>query len=519
MVSVSITVGQWSSDPSINTVVTNEWGLQVDPLTISDNNGGAIIIWWDWQADFNIYAQRVNKFGFRLWPTEGLPVCTMPGSQSQPVAISDGAGGAVIVWQDTRSDIGDIYAQRIDSTGSLLWNGDQGITIYEGPGVQRYPNVVSDQSSFYITWADNRYGLNQPFCQKVSFYGELIWPDEGVQVVNYDNQLEYFFREMTPNGLGGLYFIWKDTRYSGEEYHHELWGNRIGSDGTRLWGNGGIPIAQEGRSNGGQASMVRISDNSIICVYLKQIEEDSIQNLYAQRISPEGNLIWGNEVPICTTPGDKWIYYFFSDDFDNLYMEWHDHRNDNWDIYAQKLNSEGIVQWAGNGVSVCSHESGQMMFEYILDQNNHLITVWRDGRNIATSYYDIYAQVINSDGSYYWEEDGLPISIADGAQEYPTLTKSQNSIIISWVDKRYSPERDIFAQQISIFGELGDIPVPLGDLNMDTITDILDIIMVVDIVLGNSGGTEYQLWAGDINEDEIIDVLDIVIMVNIILEG
>ena len=45
-------------------------------------------------------------------PTINLPVCTATNMQSRPAAISDGAGGIIVVWQDYRNLYFDIYAQR-----------------------------------------------------------------------------------------------------------------------------------------------------------------------------------------------------------------------------------------------------------------------------------------------------------------------------------------------------------------------------------------------------------------------
>ena len=59
----------------------------------------------------------------------------------------------------------------------------------------------------------------------------------------------------------------------------------------------------------------------------------------------------------------------------------------------------------------------------------------------------------------------------------------------------------------------------LGDLNSDGELDILDIVTMVNIVLGNTTPTESQLWSGDMNIDNIINVLDIISLVNIILNS
>src|SRR5262245_52266217 len=51
------------------------------------------------------------------WPPFGRAVCTAPGNQLGPVIASDGAGGAIIAWQDRRSFPFNIDAQHVLATG------------------------------------------------------------------------------------------------------------------------------------------------------------------------------------------------------------------------------------------------------------------------------------------------------------------------------------------------------------------------------------------------------------------
>ena len=58
----------------------------------------------------------------------------------------------------------------------------------------------------------------------------------------------------------------------------------------------------------------------------------------------------------------------------------------------------------------------------------------------------------------------------------------------------------------------------LGDVNLDGVVDILDVIHTVNIILGlNTNPSTYELWASDLNQDGTIDILDIVHLVNTIL--
>ena len=54
----------------------------------------------------------------------------------------------------------------------------------------------------------------------------------------------------------------------------------------------------------------------------------------------------------------------------------------------------------------------------------------------------------------------------------------------------------------------------MGDVNNDTVLDILDIVLMINFILGLGN---IQSSTADMNNDGIIDILDIVLVVNIIL--
>ena len=66
--------------------------------------------------------------------------------------------------------------------------------------------------------------------------------------------------------------------------------------------------------------------------------------------------------------------------------------------------------------------------------------------------------------------------------------------------------------------------LPSGDINLDGVVDILDVVRVVNYVLADVEGSappllEEQLHQADITQDGTIDVLDIVTLVNVIMEN
>ena len=57
-----------------------------------------------------------------------------------------------------------------------------------------------------------------------------------------------------------------------------------------------------------------------------------------------------------------------------------------------------------------------------------------------------------------------------------------------------------------------------GDLDQNNIINILDIISLVNIIIGNNNLDDYELCQIDLNGDGNVNVLDIIIITNIILE-
>ena len=71
----------------------------------------------------------------------------------------------------------------------------------------------------------------------------------------------------------------------------------------------------------------------------------------------------------------------------------------------------------------------------------------------------------------------------------------------------------------SVINLLDDSTYVLGDVNQDEIIDILDLVMIVNYVLGAQDFENIQTYAADINEDGIINIQDIITVINIILQN
>ena len=74
------------------------------------------------------------------WVQDGAAICTATADQYHPELVSDGAGGAIVTWQDRRSGTDwDVYCQRVDANGFAVLTGtDTPAMLIEL--CQNYPN-------------------------------------------------------------------------------------------------------------------------------------------------------------------------------------------------------------------------------------------------------------------------------------------------------------------------------------------------------------------------------------------
>ena len=107
---------------------------------------------------------------------------------------------------------------------------------------------------------------------------------------------------------------------------------------------------------------------------------------------------------------------------------------------------------------------------------------------------------------YYMPNDGSPYPRDFIVDQEGILQYANNEIDTEWM--------------IYVLDELtgGSSEGIVGDVNSDSLINILDIIQTVNIILGsNLNPTDYEIWAADLNQDGNIDILDIVLIVNTIL--
>ncbi len=440
---------QWSRDPMRNTPVCTAAGGQSYPAMAGDGDGGAIVAWTDGRAgDDDIFAQRLDAKGRARWTPNGIPVCTARKDQTAPSIVTDGSGGAIIVWIDDRNGDYDIYGQRVAGDGRMLWQPG-GIPICAAPNDQVASSLVSDgEGGAIVVWRDLRSGISfDIFAQRLSAAGTARWMAGGVAVCTAQG------RQSDPviaaDGMGGAVFAWLDTRGGSPE----IYAQRVASSGIASWVVNGILVSGPGRECRSPGLIADGAGGGI--VVWRDSRSGSNYGIYAQRINASGAIQWaGAGVAICGAPGDQESPRIVADGQRGGIVVWTDRRGGAADIYSQHVDISGSLGWAADGVPLCRAQGNQLYPTAAGDGLGGAIVTWLDERR---GEGDIYAQRVSSLGVAEWTAEGIAVCTSAGEQFNPVIVSgAARGAVIAWCDYRSGTNADIVAQNIDRVGYLGD---------------------------------------------------------------
>jgi hypothetical protein len=367
-----------------------------NPAIVSDGSGGAIISWQSFRGSStaDIFAQRVNSSGNVLWAINGVPVCTVVFEQDTIAIVSDGLGGAILTWQDYRSNNGfaDIYAQRVNTSGAMLWTAN-GVNICNQAASQRGPKIVSDGSGgAFITWFDNRAGNYDIYLQRAGSGGAVQWTTNGVAVCTMAT--DQIKPDICSDGAGGVIITWTDYRSTND---YNIYAQRVGAGGAIVWAVDGVVMNNNVAYDQTDPKIVSDGLGGGIISWT-DYRTGTTADIYTQRVNTTGAVQWtATGVIICTASGNQIKSQLVSDGNNGAYITWQDHRNaGNSDIYAQRIASNAALNWAATGFAICTIGNDQMNPMIVSNGNLGAIVVWQDYR--SGSNFDVYENGFNTTG-------------------------------------------------------------------------------------------------------------------------
>ncbi len=458
--------------------------------SVSCGSSGCMVVWQDKRnlavTGFDIYAQRLGA-AMSLDGTV-MPISTAPLSQLQPRVIEAG-GEYLIIWRDARA--GQNAALRIGSTRVIAQGvtDPDGVVVSRGRVSEQSPTLVRAGNLLALAWSDSRgvWGddlklsrldvgghrldiqslpiSNAPFAQTEIDTAELgsdlllVWSDNrnGFDTDLYMTRMdpeagvlvagETLLSPIEPgqdvapsvaSGATEALVVWHRVR--GET--KDIYGSIIDASGQAS-----VPFvicSAPGEQGRAVAAYDPASQHYVVAW---QDQRSGTFDIYANRVTPSGNVLDGNGVRITTSPGSRHspgIAYTRG----TFVVVYQDQRNGNWDIYATRLLLEAGLTSLGPDIAITTDPATQSAPSIATDGVG-VVVAWNDERSVETNKNDIWARAIDPDGIPLATE--IPVAESLDDEGGPSIMNVRAGQFIVAYSRRRA---DIHAMQT--------ITVPLG---------------------------------------------------------
>ena len=293
LLSVSIIKPQWKTTLNEDNFISVSPGAQNNSVIASDGNDGAFIAWEDNRNSttnvYDIYLQKIDKDGYTIFADDGIPICTADGNQLDPKIVESNDGSAIVFWLDQRINPANsivLYAQKIDANGNELWAAD-GVPVSEysspTPGSVIYYNVLQDgEGGAFAVWQRNWFGYDQIRAQRVNADGNILWGSTGA-IITDGARFDRIPQLIRDNQKGGIVTAYKGT------FGYSIMAQRISPNGNLLWNPNGITVTPNGPQNECSIAAGDIFESGGLMAVTWIISGP----VYAQLIDTSGFKLWG----------------------------------------------------------------------------------------------------------------------------------------------------------------------------------------------------------------------------------
>lgn len=350
--------------------------VEVASISIPDGIGGALVVWVDTRSgESDIYAQHLMSSGGVAtgWPADAVPVCLARGFQDRLAVASDGSGGLIIVWQDYRAGShGTIYSQRVTSTGEIAWQTD-GVAVSSGESDQAAPDLIADGAGgALVVWQDDRSGDYDLRWARLDGSGAVGPTVGGAElVVSAGDQRAV---RLAAGGAGSFSAVWQEsaagaTRLRAASFSSEAPLALTGSSaGTILTADTGPSTTTAMCPDGAGGVFVSWSSRT-----------GDTRDIRLQHLSAQGGTAFGDTgIVVCNEPHDQYAPALCPDGAGGCIAAWEDFRAGAADLYAQRVSPSGAFSWQVDGAPLSTASGEQYGVAVRADGSGGFFATWSD---------------------------------------------------------------------------------------------------------------------------------------------
>jgi len=202
----------WASDLQITSSSSNE---QYADLTISSSSQ-IIIVWVEnYSSKSTIYAQKIDFDGNLLWSSAKNLVDSL-NDEYYPSLTIDESDNFYLTWTEKSSGIYNIYIAKYDLNGNKIWKTQANIDNLLKDQFHSDIEIYDDE--LLISWTDNNNSNNDIYSQKLDLDGNIIWTkDQRISIENSTHNQNY--SQVIINSSKEYFSFWEDERDGNSEIY------------------------------------------------------------------------------------------------------------------------------------------------------------------------------------------------------------------------------------------------------------------------------------------------------------
>jgi len=431
------------------------------------SDGGCYISWFDTRSGaYNVYLQRLDPLGYKLWAPDGLLISNNPQDTwiTDYDLICDQNDNAVLVFSDIRiTGFLKPFAYMISPNGDFLW-GANGVDISTGDSFQPSPTLTeTSDGNFVFAWITSETAQAIAL-QKLSPTGQKLWGTNPIVIQSATEDYSYPAVVKSDNGQT----ILVHTVQAGM-YQVRIRAHKLDANGQLLWGTNGVMIQDNGQMAFYQVPEVESDgNNGALIAWYDGRAGNNLSSSFVQRISSTGNLYFpvnGAEGSLAAQRNKFYPQVAFNLATQETYMFWMEtepNQNQNG-IYGQKFSPTGNRLWGSSGMvfvplsapntksisDLSSHMGNNLIYVFYLDSQG-------SGLNTKTLGF-----ACDTTGGFIWPGDIVTISnpTQEKLQMETAMDVYKNCKLV-WGDRRLDSQ-GIYAQDINPSGQLGQPVIPV----------------------------------------------------------
>lgn len=293
---------------------------------------------------------------------------------------------------------------------------DSNMVICDHTGDQTLPKIAAtSDGGCYVCWFDLASGNYDVYMQRLNGDGEIQWAPGGMLISNHPQDTWLTDYDMIVDDSDYAIVVFNDLRSGGD---WDMYAYRISPAGDFVWGNSGITLSDNVNFEA-DAVVTMTSFGNFVFAWQDEV------SVYIRKVNPLGADMWSpNTINLTSFYGLGAPRIAPAED-DGVIVSYMQGTGPNWwdphHLYAQKFDILGAEQWPSGGVAINSAGGLALYMEYGLapDGNGGAYSYWYDDRDMTLNGY---VQHIPSDGAISWTTDGVQVSTAAGElQMNPSL--------------------------------------------------------------------------------------------------